>query len=61
MRTTEPIGAARCRRQLVLGVLAATSALTDSKPTYGREQEELHRDEPLRALLGGVGEDALRR
>ena len=47
--------------QLTSGCSPATSAWTDSKPTYGREQEELDRDELLGARLGRLGEDPVRR
>ena len=60
MRTTEPMARAM-PTQLVCGVLAADQRLHRFEADVRREQEELHGDEPLRALLGGVREDARRR
>ena len=40
-------------------MLAADERPDRLDPHVRREQEELHRDEPLGALLGGVREDAL--
>jgi len=57
MSTTEPTARAM-PTQLVSGRSALASALTDSKPNVRRQQEELHRDQPLRTLLGRVREDA---
>ena len=46
---------------LTLGVLAAEQRADRLDADIRREDEELDRDELLRALLGGVGEHAARR